>query len=196
MREAIDPIVIVCKPEWIEGRGRIMVRFQGSPSDAVSNVESIYKKYAPEYPFAYTFLDDDFENLYHSETVTSSLSLGFTLMAIIISCLGLVGLAAYTTERKRKEISIRKTLGASSSTLITGMSKDFLVLSLIAAVAGCPIAYLLIQQFLKGYAYHVDVSWDLFLLTTMGVMAVSLLTVIFQVAKASVANPVDALRNE
>ena len=117
-------------------------------------------------------------------------------MAIIISGLGLLGLAAYTAERKRKEISIRKTLGATVTGIVSMMSRDFLRLSLIATVIGCPIAYYLMEKFLEGYAYHTELSWELFLVTAICVLLISLATVIFQVTKAAIANPVDALRNE
>jgi putative ABC transport system permease protein len=194
LHEAMDPIVFMCKPEWT---GSFFVRFEGTKTqDVVAHLAKIYKKYNPEYPFDYTFLEDDFEKLYQTEKITGSLALGFTIMAIIISGLGLIGLAAYTTERKRKEISIRKTLGASVTTLITMMSRDFAKLSLVAAVIGCPVAYLLMQKFLESYAYHTALEWSIFIYTALAVLTLSLLTVIFQVAKAAVANPVDALRNE
>jgi ABC-type antimicrobial peptide transport system permease subunit len=117
-------------------------------------------------------------------------------MAIIISGLGLLGLAAYTAERKRKEISIRKTLGASVTGIVSMMSRDFIILSLIAAAIGCPVAWYMMQKFLEGYAYHTTPGWELFALTAIGVLAMSLITVIFQVTKAALANPVDALRNQ
>ena len=117
-------------------------------------------------------------------------------MAIIISALGLLGLAAYTAENKRKEISIRKTMGASVGTIVTMMSTDFVKLSILAALIGCPVAWYLMTKFLEGYAYHTDLGWGLFILTTLCVLMVSLITVIFQVLRAAVANPIDALRNE
>ena len=194
MHEAIDPIVLMCRPDWT---GSVFIRFDAAKTqEAVTHLEKIYKKYNPEYPFTYSFVDEDFEKLYNNEKVTSSLALGFTIMAIIISGLGLLGLAAYTAERKRKEISVRKTLGASVTSIVSMMSKDFLVLSLIAAVIGCPVAYYLMEIFLEGYAYHFDLGWELFVITAGVVLALSLLTVIFQVTKAAIANPVDALRNE
>jgi putative ABC transport system permease protein len=194
MHEAIDPIVLMCRPEWT---GNIFVRFDGTKTqEAISHLSALYKKYNPEYPFSYSFVDDDFEKLYNNEKVTGSLALGFTVMAIIISGLGLLGLAAYTAERKRKEISIRKTMGASVTGIVSMMSRDFIVLSLFAAGIGCPIAYFLMEKFLEGYAYHTTPGWELFVMTALAVLAMSLITVIFQVTKAAVANPVDALRNE
>jgi putative ABC transport system permease protein len=194
MHEAIDPIVLMCRPDWT---GWVFIRFDATKTqEAVAHLEKIYKKYNPQYPFNYSFMEEDFEKLYNNEKVTGSLALGFTVMAIIISGLGLLGLAAYTAERKRKEISVRKTLGASVISIVSLMSKDFLVLSLIAAVIGCPVAYYLMEIFLEGYAYHFDLGWELFVMTAVAVLAISLLTVIFQVTRAAIANPVDALRNE
>jgi ABC-type antimicrobial peptide transport system permease subunit len=184
----------MCKPEWT---GRVFVRFDPSrTSETLAYVETLYKKYNPGYPFTYSFMDDDFDNLYRNEKVSASLALGFTFMAIIISGLGLLGLAAYTSERRKKEISIRKTLGATVSGIVAMMSRDFLQLSLIAIVIGCPVAWLMMEKFLSGYAYHTDLSWETFALTSLIILVISLLTVIYQVARAAMANPVDALRNE
>ncbi len=194
MHEQIDPIVVMLHPNWA---WRVFVRLKGNQmTDALQNIEAVHKKYVPEYPFAYSFLDDDFERLYNNERVIGSLALGFTVMAIIISALGLLGLAAYTAERKRKEISIRKTMGASVSGIVSMMSKDFIRLSLIAALVGCPVAYLLMKEFLEGYAYHTTLDWGLFITTAVAVLLISLLTVIFQVLRAAFENPVEALRNE
>lgn len=194
MHEAIDPVVFLCKPEWT---GRIFVRFdRAKTSEAIAHIEGLYKKYSPEYPFNYSLLEDDFARLYNNEKVTASLALGFTLMAIMISGLGLLGLAAYTSERRRKEISIRKTLGASVPGIVVMMSRDFTKLSLIAIFIGCPIAWLVMEKFLEGYAYHTVLSWETFAITSIIILAISLITVIYQVTKAATANPVEALRNE
>lgn len=194
LHEAIDPIVFMFRPQWT---GQVFIKFEGTKTQEVlQNLEQVYKKYNPQYPFTYAFLDDDFEKLYNNERVISSLALTFTVMAIIISGLGLLGLAAYTAERKRKEISIRKTMGASVGTIVTMMSADFMKLSVVAALIGCPAAWYLMTKFLEGYAYHTEVGWQLFVLTAVCVLAISLVTVIYQVTKAAVANPIDALRNE
>ena len=195
LHEAIDPIVFVLKPNW--DTNIVFVRFEaGQLKQSVDHLSTLHKKFNPQYPFVYSFLDDDFEKMYNNEKVTGSLALGFTLMAIIISGLGLLGLAAYTAERNRKEISIRKTLGASVTKIITTMSTEFVKLSLIASFIGCPIAYYLMDKFLEGYAYHAGLEWSLFLITAVCTLGISLLTVIFQVTRAAIANPVDALRNE
>lgn len=195
MHEAIDPVVFMCRPQW--GVPQIFVRYEGAKSsEVVAGLEQLTKQFAPEYPFVYSFLDDDFERLYNIDKVTGALALGFTTIAIIISGLGLLALAAYTAERRKKEISIRKTLGASVSTLITLMAREFAVLSLIAAVIGCPVAYYFMGVFLEGYAYHMDLGAGIFVLTAAIVVIIAIVTVMFQVARAAVANPVDSLRNE
>jgi putative ABC transport system permease protein len=194
LHEAIDPIVFMLRPEW-SGNG--FARFKANETkEAVAALESVYKKYVPEYPLTYSFLEDDFEKLYNNERVTGSLAIGFTVMAIIISGLGLLGLAAYTAEKRKKEISIRKTLGASVAGIVSMMSVDFIKLSAIAAILGCPIAYLLMKSFLESYAYHPDLTWTTFVVTAIAVLFVSLGTVIYQVTRAALANPIDALKNE
>lgn len=194
LHEKLDPIVLMCKPDWTN---IVFIRIEGTKAqEAITHLGSLYKKYNPQYDFAYTFVDEDFEKLYDNEKVTGSLALGFTVMAIIISGLGLLGLAAYTAERKRKEISIRKTMGASVRSIVAMMSADFVRLSIIAILIGCPTAWYLMVKFLEGYAYHTDLRWGMFALTAVCVLLISLITVIFQVAKAAVANPIDALRNE
>ncbi|HZY77949.1 MAG TPA: ABC transporter permease [Cyclobacteriaceae bacterium] len=194
MHEAIDPIVFMYNASY---PGRVVVRYDAiKTSEVIAGLQDLAKQFAPDYPFAYTFLDQDFERLYNLEKVTGSLALGFTIIAIIISGLGLLALAAYTAERRKKEISIRKTLGASVTTIVSLMASDFAKLSLIAAVVGCPVAWWLMGLFLSGYAYHMDLTVDIFLITAIVVVVISIATVMFQVAKAAVANPVDALRNE
>lgn len=194
LQELLDPIVLMCNPAWAR---QVFVRFDAAQtSTAVAGLQTLYQKYLPEFPFAYTFLEDDFNTLYQNENITGKLALGFTTMAILISALGLLGLAAYTTERKRKEISIRKVLGASASSIVALISADFVKLSLIAAIIGCPLAYYAATRFLEGYAYHIDITWDIFAMTALAVMAIALITVVFQVMRAALANPADALRND
>ncbi len=194
MHEAIDPLVFVFNPDW---PARVVVRYDATrTAEVVAALEGLAKKFSPEYPFVHTFVEEDFERLYNTEKVTGTLAFGFTVIAIIISGLGLLALAAYTAERKRKEISIRKTLGASVATIVSLMATDFARLSILAALIGCPAAWYLMDMFLEGYAYHMDLTIDVFLITALAVILITIATVIFQVARAAVANPVDALRNE
>lgn len=187
-------MIFICRPQW---SGQVHVRIDAAKSqEALAHIEKIYKQVNPEFPFTYAFLDQDFNRLYSTEKVAASLALGFTGMAIVISVLGLLGLAAYTAERRRKEISIRKTLGASVASLVSMISKEFVVLSAIAALVGCATSYYLMQEFLNGYAYHIELTWLVFGITAMSILVITMGTVIYQVVKASIANPVDALRNE
>ncbi len=194
MHSAIDPIILFCKPQWAR---RVFVKLKDShQAETINRIEKIFKKYNTEYPFEYTFLTDDFEKLYKNERITGALAVSFTIMAIIISGLGLVGLAAYMAQKRRKEISIRKTMGASVAELVAMMSQSFVSLSLMAIAVGCPIAYFLMDSFLGGFTYHTAIGWKTFAITSFGVVFVALVTVIFQVFKAAVANPISALRNE
>jgi ABC-type antimicrobial peptide transport system permease subunit len=191
LHEAIDPVVFMYRPNW--NVSLVTVRYDSDKASSVlSQLEKLAKEFSPDYPFNYTFLDEDFERLYNTERVTGSLAIGFTGIAIIISGLGLLALAAYTAERRRKEISIRKTLGASVGAIVMLMAREFARLSLIAAVVGCPIAWFLMKEFLQGYAYHMDLGVDFFLITAVMVVLISIATLIFKVARAAYANPVDA----
>lgn len=194
LHEAVDPLVFMCKPQWTSV-GFIRIDPQQTET-SLASLEATFKKFTDEYPFQYTFLEEDFDTLYNSEKVTGVLAFGFTVMAIIISVLGLLGLAAYTADRRRKEISIRKTLGATVTGIVSMVSSDFVRLSLIAALIGCPLSYWLMEKFLAGYAYHTSLDWRIFAATALVITLISMLTVIFQVVRAALANPVDALRNE
>ncbi len=194
MHETMDPIVFMCNPQW---GGVVYARIDPTQTqDALVHIQNTVKKFTPEYPFDYAFMDESFNTLYKTEQVTGVLALGFTAMAIIISTLGLLGLVAYTAERKKKEISIRKTMGASVSSLIAMMSQEFAVLSLLAAAIGCPVSWWLMQKFLSGYAYRTEPGWEVFVFTAVLVLLLSLVIVLYQVTKAAMANPVNALRNE
>lgn len=194
MHEAIDPLIFMYDPNW---PARVVVRFDPTrTNEVVTGLEKLYKQFAPEYPFNYTFVEDDFERLYNMERATGSLALVFTVITIIISGLGLLALAAYTAERRKKEISIRKTMGASVGGIIQLVAREFAVLALAAAAIGSPFAWWLMSMFLNDFAYHIDLGWGVFLATAVLVVVFALVTVIFQVARAAIANPVDALRNE
>lgn len=194
LQQSIDPIIFMCKTDWSY---RAFVRVEGAKTTSVINdLTALIKRYTPEYSFEYTFLDQDFENLYNNEKVISSLAIIFTVMTIVISGLGLLGLAAYTAERRKKEVSIRKILGASIPGIVTMMSGEFVKLSFFAALIGCPLAYFLMSKYLEAYAYHDALGWEIFVITAACVMIMSVVTVMFQVARAALANPVNALRNE
>lgn len=194
MQEAIDPVVIMCTQDYIN---QVHVRYEaGKTQEVIAHLEKLYREYNPEYPFEYAFLDDSFDKLYQNEKVSGSLAISFTFIAIIISGLGLLGLAAYTAEKKKKEISVRKILGASVPGIVSMISKDFLKLSFVATIIGCTIAYFLMNKFLSGYIYHADLRWENFIITAVITTTITMATIIFQVTKASLSNPVESLRSE
>jgi putative ABC transport system permease protein len=194
LKKAIDPAVLFCKPEWTN---RIFIRFDPQQlKEVLITLEQTTKKLNPNYPFSYQFMDDDFEEQYKTEKVAGSLAGIFTALAIIISGLGLLGLTAYSAEHRRKEISIRKTLGASVTGLVTKFSAEFLQISVVAFIIGAPIAYWSMNKFLNNYAYHTDVSWQIFLITGLVTMSITALIVVYQVRKVAMINPVEVLRNE
>lgn len=194
MTETMDPIVIMCLPEWT---GRFYVKVEADKTkQALTSIEQAWKKASPDFPFEYNFLDEAFNKIYKEEQVISKLSIGFTIMAILISALGLLGLASYSTERKKKEISIRKVLGASVPNLIMFMSTEFIILTLVALTIGCPVAYYLMNEFLRGYAYHVSISFTIFIKAAVGLLIITLGVILYQVSRAALNNPVDNLRNE
>ena len=154
------------------------------------------KKDNPAYPFEYKFVDDQFNQMFLSEMLISKLSRVFAALAILISCLGLFGLAAYTAERRTKEIGVRKVLGASVSGIAALLSKDFLKLVLISCVVAFPLAWLIMNNWLQNYQYRVTISWWIFLIAAIVAILIALLTVSFQAVKAAIANPVKSLRTE
>ncbi len=163
---------------------------------ALTKIGAVMKKDNPAYPFEYKFVDDQFNAQFLSETLISKLSRVFASLAIIISCLGLFGLAAYTAERRTKEIGVRKVLGASVPGIATLLSKDFLKLILLACAIAFPVAWWMMHSWLQGYRYRIEISWLIFLVAGISAMLIALITVSFQAIKAAIANPVKSLRAE
>jgi putative ABC transport system permease protein len=162
----------------------------------LSGMQAVMKKDNPAYPFDYRFVDEQFNQVFQTESLVSKLSKVFAALAIVISCLGLFGLAAYTAERRTKEIGIRKVLGASVSGLAGLLSKDFLQLVIASCVVAFPIAYWMMQNWLKKYEYHIAINWWVFVGAGIAAVIIALGTVSFQSIKAAIANPVKSLRSE
>ena len=150
----------------------------------------------PGYPFEYKFIDDDFNEIFKTENLTGTLSGVFASLAIFISCLGLFGLAAYTAERRIKEIGIRKVLGASVAGLAGLLSKDFLKLVIISCVIAFPVAWLALNKWLQSYQYRIDVHWWVFAVAGIMAILIAVATVSYQAIKAALTNPVKSLRSE
>jgi len=169
---------------------------QAAPEQALAKMEAIVKKDNPGYTFEYVFVDDQFNSMFVSENLISKLSSVFASLAILISCLGLFGLAAYTAERRIKEIGIRKVLGASTAGLASLLSKDFLQLVALSCLIAFPIAWWAMHSWLQNYQYRISIPWWLFLASGALAILIALVTVSFQAVKAAMANPVKSLRSE
>lgn len=168
----------------------------GKTKEALAAVEKVHQAYSPAYPFEYQFLDEQFENMYRSEVVMGDLSNYFTVLAIIISCLGLLGLASFTAEQRVKEIGIRKVLGASISHILLLLSKGYMQLIIIAFVIAIPVANYFITEWLGTFAYKTEVAWWLYAIPGVIILLVALLTISRQTFKAAVRNPVESLKYE
>jgi putative ABC transport system permease protein len=162
----------------------------------INEVKNTWNKFTPEYPIEYKFLDENFEQMYQSEDKLKSLLWVFTAIAIFVGCLGLFGLAAYTAERRKKEVGIRKVLGASTKGVIMLLSKDFIKLVLISLLIASPVAWYFMNKWLQDFAYRIHISWWIFILAGAFTILIALITVSFQAIKAALANPVKSLRSE
>lgn len=163
---------------------------------ALEKVENVIKANNPGFPFDYKFVDDQFDQFFKTEMLIGKLASVFAFLAIFISCLGLFGLAAYTAERRTKEIGIRKVLGASAKGLAGLLSKEFLILVMISCLIAFPIAWWMMHNWLDSYEYRVSISWPIFLVAGLLAMLIALFTVSVQAIKAALANPIQSLRSE
>ncbi|MVM31477.1 FtsX-like permease family protein [Spirosoma sp. HMF4905] len=168
----------------------------GQTSPTLTSLERLIKQANPTYPFTYLFLDEAYGRLYSREQQVTTLINSFGVLAIFISCLGLFGLVAFMAEQRTKEIGIRKVLGASVTSLVTLLSKDFLKLILIAIVIASPIAWYAMNRWLQSFAYRIDLDWWVFALAGLLAVSIALLTISFQSVKAALMNPVKSLRSE
>lgn len=191
------------KPMLIEGAGpnwfntiHFKLSNSGTVADNVRKAESIFKKYNPNYPFEFKFIDAEYDNKFAGEKRVATLSWLFTFLTIFISCLGLFGLATYMTATRTKEIGVRKVLGASVTSISGMLSKDFLKLVLISVIIGCPIAWWAMNNWLDNYPYRTNIEWWLFLLTAGIAMLIAVATVSYQAIRAALSNPVKSLRSE
>jgi putative ABC transport system permease protein len=195
LREPIKPVILDVKE--YEYFGVIIVRsLPGKTNEALASMEKVYKDINPNYPFSYQFVDEEYKNLYNNEIIISKLSILFASLAILISCLGLLGLVKFSAEQRTKEIGIRKVLGASLRQIVIIFSKDFLKLIVIAFLIAVPIAWYSMHHWLEDFAYKIDVSWWIFALAAGISAIVALSTMGYQAIKAGIANPVKSLRSE
>jgi len=169
---------------------------QSDPAQALAKIEAVLKKDNPGYPFQYRFVDDQFNNLFTNETLIGTLSQVFAALAIVISCLGLFGLAAYTVQRRIREIGIRKVLGGSVSGITGLLSLDFMQLVGLAILVAFPVAWWLMHNWLQDYAYRTTIQWWVFVAAGGLALLITLLTVGLHALRAARTNPIKTLRTE
>ena len=191
----VKPLFMVLDPEWTSS---VTLRLEATSDlqGSLKKVEDIFKKYNPAYPFQYDFADVEFAKKFTTIDMTSQLANLFASLAIIITGLGLFGLAAFTAEQRTKEIGIRKVMGASVAGLVTLMSKDFSRLVIVSFVISSPIAWWMLDKFLERYPYRIQISWWVFPVTGLVALIFALIIVSTQALRAAHANPVNSLRNE
>jgi putative ABC transport system permease protein len=197
MHQKIAPMVLLMFPVSVQSFNNLSIKIAGSNiGEAVYYMEAAWKKYFPETPFEYSFLDDNFNKLYQSEQRQATLFTTFACIAIFIACLGLFGLSAFAITQRIKEIGVRKVLGANTSSIVALLSTDFLKLVGIAAVMAFPVAWYAMNSWLKDFAYRINLQWWVFILAAILAALIALITVSYQAIKAAVANPVKSLRSE
>ncbi len=193
MKETIMPLALMLG----QADGTICFRFNAANvQEVITSIESIWKKLAPGQPFSYSFLNEDFEHMYLAEQRLTSIFTLFAGLTIIIACLGLFALTAFTAEQRTREIGIRKVLGASVFSIVTLLSKEFGRLIFIAIVVATPIAWYLVSWWLSDYTYKVNIGWTVYLLSGLVALVVALATTSFQSIKAATCDPVKSLRSE
>ncbi len=193
MHEMIKPSYILLQPHG----GKIVARINAAhQKETIAAIQHLYESYNPNFPFTFIFLDEAYQRQYISETRVSVLSKYFAGLAILISCLGLFGLAAFTAQKRRKEIGIRKVIGASVSSITTMLSADFLKLILLSLLIAFPVSWWLMDNWLEGFAYRIIVTPFVFLIAGGSIILITLFTIGFQSIKAAIVNPVKSLRTE
>jgi putative ABC transport system permease protein len=194
MHDKIGPVVFKNTTEY--SSNYLVKVAPHKQAEALKRIETIWKSNFPDAPFDYTFLDQEFDKIYRNDNKSSGLMSVFAVVAVIISCLGLFGLAAFTAEQRGKEIGIRKVLGATVPGIVTLLSREFILLVFTALVIASPLAWWLMSKWLQNYVYRVNMSWWMFLAAGVIALLIAFVTVSFQAIKAAVANPVKSLRSE
>ncbi|HEX8349368.1 MAG TPA: ABC transporter permease [Hymenobacter sp.] len=192
--DKVEPAVLHINPAdyW-----KVAVKLKADNiAGSVSGVKEVWSKFTPDYPIEYKFLDDNFTQMYQAEDKLRSLLWVFTAIAVFVGCLGLFGLATYAAERRKKEIGIRKVLGADTSTIVALLSKEFLKLVLVAAIIAFPVAWLVMRKWLEDFAYRINIPLWVFLAAGVAALSVAFLTISYQALKAATTNPIKNLRAE
>ncbi|WP_028297205.1 ABC transporter permease [Olivibacter sitiensis] len=192
--EQVSPLFFVLQPTWTH---KLMAKIEaGRERETLTQLQNLYNTFNPGFPMEYQFLDDAYQAQYVAEQRVSIMSRYFAVLTVMISCLGLFGLAAFTAEKRVKEISVRKVLGAKVSQIVRLLSTDFIKLVLVSIVIASPLAWWGMNRWLDGFAYRVEIQWWMFVLSGFAAIAIAMLTVGWQAIRAAVANPVNSLRDE
>jgi len=192
LHDNIRPQFLLYAPEG--GRELIVSTNSKDYTQLLAKLQKVWHKHLSDIPFQYRFVSDEVQKQYEAEAIFSNIIASFAGMAIFISCLGLFGLAAFNAEQRRKEIGIRKVLGASVTGVAAVLSKEFLKLIALSFLIGAPIAAWAMNQWLQGFAYRVSISWWMFVVSGLLALFIALATISFQAVKAALANPINSLR--
>jgi putative ABC transport system permease protein len=193
LHEKIAPVVMLNNPGW-----KNILYVRASPHTvpgAIRGAGEMFGRFFPDQTFNYTFLDEDFERLYKSDIKTSKVIGGFAGIAMLLSCLGLLGLAAFTAKQREKEIATRKVLGATVQHIVTQLSGSFLKLVIVSLLIACPVGWWAMYKWLEDFAYRTPISWWMFAVAGGLAIGIAFLTVALQAIKAAIANPINSLRN-
>lgn len=193
LRDVVTPLALLFE----KNNGNISARINtANTANIIAQIKKKWQEIAPNQPFDYSFMDEQFNRLYTTEQQTGRLSITFSILAIVIACLGLFGLVTYAAEQRTKEIGIRKVLGANVQNILNMLSKDFLKMVIVSLIIAFPIAWWAMTKWLQDFAYRVDIGWWVFGFAALITIGIALLTISFQAIKAAVANPVKSLRTE
>jgi ABC-type antimicrobial peptide transport system permease subunit len=192
--EQVKPLFFFLGPE---NTGNIMIKIAaGGERETIARLEEFYSTFNPGFPFSYRFIDDDYQELYTAERRVATLSKYFAGLAVLISCLGLFGLAAFTAERRMKEIGIRKILGSSNRSIVYLLTGEFTTMVLIAIVIALPASYYMATTWLGGFVFRIDLQWWFFAGAGFAALLIAWFTVGIQTLKAARVNPTECLRSE
>jgi ABC-type antimicrobial peptide transport system permease subunit len=195
-----SPFTPVKPAIFTHGRGGNDIMYRLAPNanmqDAIKKIGKIFDTYNPAYPFIYKFVDEEYNRKFSLEALVGKLAGVFAGLAIFISCLGLFGLAAYVAEQRTKEIGIRKVLGASIAQVWLLLSKEFILLVMISCIIATPVAFYFLKDWLQKYDYRITIGPEVFVLSAVAAIIITLATISFQAIKAALTNPVKSLRSE
>lgn len=195
LHQTLEPVVLVLNDHLSNTQLFIKYR-EGEASKALEEINAVYSKLEPDFTLKYSFLDAAFQELYKTEKISSVLATIFTLVALFISVLGIVGLATFTMLRRLKEIGIRRVLGASLAQMLALLSNDFLKIALLAAVIILPVAWYFCNEWLNTFAYHIETPWISYFMTVAGILIMTVCVIVLQCLRTINTNPATILKDE